>query len=115
MRMYYCELHFRACHTRTTAVNNYLIGKVRHDGTIGRYTYICFKIEAKQGQISKILFPAYDYLDTNDRKDRHLTIQKHSKSDSPDLEAALFEWHQKMLKQKATITSDILKSKAHEF
>jgi len=49
-----------------------------------------------QGQISTILSPTYDYLDTDDRKDKHLTIQQHLKSDWPDLEAALFEWHQKL-------------------
>lgn len=34
-----------------------------------------------QGQISMILSPTYNYLDTDNRKDKHLTIQQHLKSD----------------------------------
>jgi hypothetical protein len=69
----------------------------------------------QQSTISDILSAKYDYLDLDERKDRHLTTQRHNKSDWPDLEAALFEWHQKMQKQKATLTGDVLKAKAHEF
>jgi hypothetical protein len=52
--------------------------------------------------------------DTDTRKDTSLTLQRLSQSNWPDLEAALFEWQQKMQGQKAVITGDTLKQKAHE-
>ena len=70
-----------------------------------------------QGMISKILSKTYDYLDDVHTK-RDLKALKNksrvSAGDWPDLEAALFEWQQRMEHKKAIITGDILKAKAKE-
>ena len=67
--------------------------------------------------ISKILSKTYDYLDDVYTK-RDLKALKNksrvSAGDWPDLEAALFEWQQRMEHKKAIITGDILKAKAKE-
>jgi hypothetical protein len=39
-------------------------------------------------------------------------VKRSSQGDWPDLEAALFEWQQRMQKKKAVITGDILKGQA---
>ena len=39
---------------------------------------------------------------------------KSSKGDWPELEIALFEWHQRMEQKRAVITGDILKEKARQ-
>ena len=64
--------------------------------------------------ISRILSPKYDYLDDkHKKKDRiKLSAKRSSAGDWPDLEAALFEFHQFLQNKKATITGDILKEKA---
>jgi hypothetical protein len=67
-----------------------------------------------QGQISKILSDKYAYLDTTNMKPKDLAAKRHYKGDFPDLEAALFEWQQRMQKKDAVITQDILKAKAKE-
>ena len=67
-----------------------------------------------QAQVSKILSSLYNHLDGLDlKKDKKaLNSKRTSAGDWPDLEAALFEWQQRMQKNKAIITSDILKDKA---
>jgi ParB-like chromosome segregation protein Spo0J len=67
-----------------------------------------------QGQISTILSSKYAYLDSLDKKKdkKQLAAKRSSKGDWPDLEAALFEWQQRMQKKKAVITGDILKAQA---
>ena len=67
--------------------------------------------------ISKILGQNYDYLDNiHTKKDKRLLKEKSRASigDWPDLEAALFEWQQRMEQKKAIITGDILKEKAKQ-
>jgi hypothetical protein len=67
-----------------------------------------------QAQVSKILSSTYDHLDSLDsKKDKKaLNSKRTSAGDWPDLEAALFEWQQRMQKNKSIITGDILKDKA---
>jgi hypothetical protein len=67
-----------------------------------------------QAQVSKILSSTYNHLDGLDsKKDKKaLNSKRTSAGDWPDLEAALFEWQQRMQKNKAIITGDILKDKA---
>ena len=70
-----------------------------------------------QSMISKVLSSKYDHLDGMDkRKDRQLLQEKKRSSagDWPDLEAALFEWQQRMEHKRAIITGDILKEKARQ-
>jgi hypothetical protein len=70
-----------------------------------------------QSQISKILSPHYDYLDDiHTKKDKQALKWKSRSStgDWPALEAALFEWQQRIEQKKAIITGDILKTKAKE-
>jgi hypothetical protein len=71
-----------------------------------------FKLD--QSQISRILSSKYDYLDTLDtRKDKgRLEHKRSSRGDWPELEAALFEWQQRMQNKKAVITGEILKGQA---
>jgi len=47
-------------------------------------------------------------------KPKDLAAKRHYKGDYPDLEAALFEWQQRIQKKDAVITQDILKAKAKE-
>jgi hypothetical protein len=64
-----------------------------------------------QSQISRILSSKYDYLDNTTQKqvqNRHRV----SKSDWPDLEAALYEWQQRLQKKDAVITGEILQQQA---
>jgi hypothetical protein len=49
-----------------------------------------------QSQISKILSKAYEYLDGPTRKTSTLSAKRHHQGDWPELEAALFEWQQRM-------------------
>ena len=67
-----------------------------------------------QAQVSKILSSTYDYLDGLDLKNdkKALNSKRISVGDWPDLEAALFEWQQRMQKSRAIITGEILKNKA---
>lgn len=67
-----------------------------------------------QSQVSKILSSSYDHLDSLDtKKDKCLLeVKRQSAGDWPDLEGALFEWQQRMQKNKAVITGDILKNQA---
>lgn len=67
-----------------------------------------------QAQVSKILSSTYDYLDGLDLKNdkKALNSKRTSVGDWPDLEAALFEWQQRMQKSRAIITGKILKNKA---
>ena len=70
-----------------------------------------------QGIISKILSKTYDYLDNVHTKRDLKALKDKSRvfaGDWPDLEAALFEWQQRMEHKKAIITGDILKAKAKE-
>jgi hypothetical protein len=77
-----------------------------------------FNYKINQSTVSLSLSAQFDYLDTDTRKDMSLTNQRLSQSNWPDLEAVLFEWQQKMQGkmqgQKAVITGDTLKEKAHE-
>ncbi|RKF76489.1 CENP-B-like protein 2 [Golovinomyces cichoracearum] len=67
-----------------------------------------------QSQVSKIISSSYDHLDFLDtNKDKCLLeVKRLSAGDWPDLEGALFEWQQRMQKNKAVITGDILKNQA---
>jgi hypothetical protein len=67
-----------------------------------------------QGQISTILSDKYAYLDNDSRKPSELGSKRNYDGDYPELEAALFEWQQRMQQKKAVITGDILKAKASE-
>jgi hypothetical protein len=67
-----------------------------------------------QGQISSMLSEKYIYLDSDTQKKITLSAKRHYRGDYPDLEAALFEWQQRIQKKEATITGDILKAKATE-
>ena len=67
-----------------------------------------------QGDISKILSSKYDYLDEFDKR-IHRDILKRQKSAAgqyPELEAALFEWQQRVQQLGAIITGEILKARA---
>jgi hypothetical protein len=71
--------------------------------------------QLNQSSISKILSSKYEYLDMKDpKKDKKEleSTERSSDGDWPVLEAALFEWHQGMLRSKAVIIGDILKEKA---
>ena len=67
-----------------------------------------------QGQVSRILSSKYDYIDNLDKKKDRLALQsqRSSAGEWPELEAALFEWQQRMQRRKAVITGDILKEQA---
>jgi hypothetical protein len=67
-----------------------------------------------QGQVSRILSSKYDYIDNLDKKKDRLALQSQrlSAGEWPELEAALFEWQQRMQRRKAVITGDILKEQA---
>lgn len=71
-----------------------------------------FKLD--QSQTSRILSSKYDYLDALDtRKYKEMLEHKRSgKGDWPELEAALFEWQQRMQNKKAVTTSEILMGQA---
>jgi hypothetical protein len=68
--------------------------------------------QLNQSQISKILSPEYAHLDNDTRRPSQLGSARHYKGDWPELEAALFEWQQRMQKKKAIITGDIIKGQA---
>jgi hypothetical protein len=70
--------------------------------------------ELNQSSISKILSSKYEYLDSLDiKKDKNkLESKRTSAGDWLDLEGALFEWQQRMQKNKAVITGEILKNQA---
>lgn len=57
---------------------------------------------------------SYMYLDDDNRKDSKLASKRVTISEYLDLENALFHWHLQMEKNKAILTSDILKAKAHD-
>jgi hypothetical protein len=67
-----------------------------------------------QGQVSRILSSKYDYIDDLDKKRDRLALQsqRSSAGEWPELEAALFEWQQRIQRRKAVITGDILKEQA---
>ena len=67
-----------------------------------------------QSQISRILSSYYDYLDDlNEKKDKkQLESKRACTGDWPELETALFEWHQRIDKKQAVITGDLLKVQA---
>jgi hypothetical protein len=68
-----------------------------------------------QSQVSRILSSKYDSLDDLDQKKekKRLQSQRTSAGDWPELEAALYEWQQRIQKKKdAVITGDILKEQA---
>jgi hypothetical protein len=70
-----------------------------------------------QGMVSTVLSNTFDYLDNIEKKrDKEALKNKmrFSAGDWPELEAALFEWQQRMEAKKAIITGDILKEKAHQ-
>jgi hypothetical protein len=83
-------------------------------GELVKWFYQETSHQLNQSLISKILSAKYDYLDAKDvKKDKkELEGKRYSEGDWPDLEAALFEWQQRMQKNKAIITGDILKEKA---
>jgi len=62
----------------------------------------------------KILSTSYKHLDSLDtKKDKALLeVKRQCVGDWPNLEGALFEWQQRMQKNKALITEDILKNQA---
>jgi hypothetical protein len=71
--------------------------------------------QLNQSSISKIVSNKFEYLDAKDpKKDKKEleSTKRSSDGDWPELEAALFEWQQRMQKSKAVITGDILKEKA---
>jgi hypothetical protein len=71
--------------------------------------------EITQGMISRILSPTYAHIDDLDKKKNKdkLKLKRHSAGDWSELEAALFEWHQRMDEKKAILTGDdILKAQA---
>ena len=70
--------------------------------------------QLNQSQISKILSLEYAHLDDDSRKNKELWNKRRYKGDWPELEAALFEWQQRMQKKRAVVTRDILKAKASE-
>jgi hypothetical protein len=49
-----------------------------------------------QGQISTILSDKYTYLENDNRKPSELGSKRNYDGDYPELEAALFEWQQRM-------------------
>jgi Fission yeast centromere protein N-terminal domain len=49
-----------------------------------------------QGQISTILSDKYTYLDNDNHKPSKLGSKRNYDGDYPELEAALFEWQQRM-------------------
>ncbi len=67
-----------------------------------------------QGRMSDILSTKYQHLDDDNRNDRYLTSFRNVRADYPDLEQALYDWQQRMEKQGAPLTGDILRAKAHE-
>ena len=72
--------------------------------------------EVNQGMISKILSNTYAHLDPLDKKKDKVALEskRNISGNWPDLEAALFEWQQRMENNKAIITQDILRNKAGE-
>jgi hypothetical protein len=70
--------------------------------------------DLNQSSISKILSSKYKYLDSLDiKKDKDkLESKRTSAGDWLDLEGALFEMQQRMQKNKAVITGEILKNQA---
>ncbi|RKF58625.1 hypothetical protein GcM3_180027 [Golovinomyces cichoracearum] len=48
-------------------------------------------------------------------KPNYFATRRHYKRDYPDLEAALFEWQQRVQKKDAAITQDILKAKTERY
>jgi len=70
-----------------------------------------------QSQISRILSAKYDYLDSLDQKQdkKRLQAYRTSAGDWPDLEAALFEWQQRLQKTDSVITGEVLKEQAAKF
>ena len=66
-----------------------------------------------QSQVSRILSSKFDYVDNLDKKDKlTLQSQRSSAGEWPELEAALFEWQQRMQKKRAVITGELLKQQA---
>ena len=68
--------------------------------------------------ISRCLSDTYSYLDNIEKKKEKEDLnqkKRTSRGDWPVLEAALFEWQQRMEAKRAIITGDILKAKAHHF
>jgi hypothetical protein len=68
--------------------------------------------QLNQSQISKILSPECAHLDNDTRRPSQLGSARHYKGDWPELEAALFEWQQRLQKKKTIITSDMIKGQA---
>jgi DDE superfamily endonuclease/Tc5 transposase DNA-binding domain/Fission yeast centromere protein N-terminal domain len=70
-----------------------------------------------QSQVSRILSKKYDYVDDLDKKKDKLALQaqRSSVGEWPELEAALFEWQQRMQKKRAVITGELLKQQAAKF
>ena len=66
-----------------------------------------------QSTISEILSPQYAHLDES--SNHHLSDMKKPHPYWPDLEAALFEWQQRMVRKNATITGDILRAMGKKF
>lgn len=67
-----------------------------------------------QSQISKILSEKYANLDDPTLKKTVLGSKRQYDGKWPDLDLALFEWHQRIQKTEATITDEILVAKAKE-
>lgn len=66
-----------------------------------------------QSQVSRILSSKFNYVDNLDKKDKlALQSQRSSAGEWPELEAALFEWQQRMQKKRAVITGELLKQQA---
>jgi len=68
--------------------------------------------------ISKTLSDTYSYLDNIEKKKEREGLQqkkRSSRGDWPALEAALFEWQQRIEAKRAIITGDVLKEKVHQF
>ena len=73
-----------------------------------------YRHQLNQGHVSRILSSKYDYVDNLDKKKDKLALQAQRSSEGawPELEAALFKWQQRIQKQRAVITGEILKQQA---
>ena len=78
-----------------------------------------FNHKINQSQVAKILGPRYKYLSEPVPGSAAVVVRPDAKrrkeTEWPDLELALWEWHQRMHKKGASITGDILREMAVSF
>jgi hypothetical protein len=88
-----------------------------HQSQLIKWFYEEHGHQLNQSSISKILSSTYDHLDAlHPKKDKkELDGKRTSAGDWPELEAALFEWQQRMQGKKAILSGDILKAQASKF